>query len=159
MPEEIELDPVDFITIGTIGPKGQRVFHLQAGRDEQLITLTFEKEQASALAESIANMLREIEEEFSAKTGSVVLSDYDMDLREPILPLFRVGQIGLGYDNVHDRLMVIFSELQNEGAEGEPRIVRLSATREQMSALAESARNVVQQGRARPESNGFRMHY
>ena len=37
MPQtEIELNPVDFITSGTIGPKGQRIFHLQAGKEKQL---------------------------------------------------------------------------------------------------------------------------
>ena len=46
---EIELKPVDFVTIGTIGTKGQRMFHLQAGQSNQLITLLIEKEQASIL--------------------------------------------------------------------------------------------------------------
>ena len=49
---EIELDPVDFITVGTIGPKGQRTFHLQAGKDDKLVSFGIEKEQVGALGRS-----------------------------------------------------------------------------------------------------------
>ncbi|MCE2490964.1 MAG: DUF3090 family protein, partial [Anaerolineae bacterium] len=42
---ELELRPVDFVTIDTIGPKGQRVFYLQAGKEAQIVTLVIEKEQ------------------------------------------------------------------------------------------------------------------
>ena len=53
MSQEYELDALDFITVGTIGPPGQRIFHLQARQENNLITLTIEKEQAAALAESV----------------------------------------------------------------------------------------------------------
>ena len=58
----IELNPVDFITVGTIGPKGQRIFHLQGGQGTQIVSLTIEKEQAWALSEAIREMLDDLEE-------------------------------------------------------------------------------------------------
>ena len=58
--KEIELNPVDFITVGTIGPKGQRIFHLQGGKDKQLVSLIIEKEQAWALSEAIREMLEDL---------------------------------------------------------------------------------------------------
>jgi hypothetical protein len=42
MAAEYELDQVDFITVGTIGPPGQRVFHLQAAKENNFL-LTIEK--------------------------------------------------------------------------------------------------------------------
>ena len=42
-PKEIELDPVDFVTVGTVGPKGRRLFHLQAGTGSRLVTLIVER--------------------------------------------------------------------------------------------------------------------
>ena len=59
---EIELNPVDFITIGTVGPKGRRLFHLQAGRNSQLVSLTVEKEQTRALSEAITELLDDLAE-------------------------------------------------------------------------------------------------
>ncbi|MBN1311872.1 MAG: DUF3090 domain-containing protein [Anaerolineae bacterium] len=147
MPEEIELNPVDFITIGTIGPPGQRIFHLQAMRKRQLVTLIIEKEQAAALAEGINSILSEIQEKFDLGTVPKVPDNLDLDLQEPVLPLFRVAQMGLGYDNDRDRLILFLNELLPEDTPDEPRIVRLSVTRSQMQILAQRAREVVAAGR------------
>ena len=55
MPDtEIELNPIDFLTVGTVGPKGRRSFHIQGGNARQIVTLTLEKEQTQALGEAIA---------------------------------------------------------------------------------------------------------
>jgi len=147
MAEEIELNPVDFITVGTVGPPGQRVFHLQAMRERQLVTLIIEKEQAAALAEGINSILSEIQEKFELSTASKAPADLDLELQEPVLPLFRVAQMGLGYDNDGDRLILFLNELLPEDATDEPRVVRLSVTRSQMQLLAERALEVVAGGR------------
>ncbi|MBN1429254.1 MAG: DUF3090 family protein [Anaerolineae bacterium] len=147
MPEEIEFDSVDFITIGTVGPPGQRIFHLQAMRERQLVTLIIEKEQAAALAEGIGAVLSEIQEKFDLSTAWKDLADIDLELQEPILPLFRVAQMGLGYDNEDDRLILFLNEQLPEDTSSDPRVVRLSVTRMQMRILAERARNVVSGGR------------
>lgn len=147
MSDEIELESVDLITIGTIGPPGKRVFHLQAQRDETLLTLIIEKEQAAAIADGIATLLDQIKEQFEIETPEVDASAFDLELREPIQPLFRVGQIGLGYDAENDRLVLIAAELLPDDAPQQPRLVRLSATREQMRALIGHVRAVVAAGR------------
>ena len=147
MPEEIEIDPADFITIGTIGPPGQRIFHLQVMQERQLVTLIIEKEQATALAEGIMSILNEIQEKFDLATLQRTQGKLDLDLQEPVLPLFRVAQMGLGYDNERDRLILFLNELLPEDVPDEPRVVRLSATRTQMRTLAEHTREVVAAGR------------
>src|SRR4051812_46095395 len=96
---EIELDPVDFITMGTVGPKGKRMFHIQAGRGSQIVTLTIEKEQARRLGEALSELLDDlIKQRSELGSDAVEMSQYNMDLREPIEPEFRVAQMGLGYD-------------------------------------------------------------
>lgn len=147
MPDNIELDAVDHITIGTIGPPGQRVFHLQAQEDETLITLTIEKFQAEAIASSVETLLEKVAEEYGIKTADEVQPDLDLALHEPILPVFRVSQIGLGYDEGTDRLYIVMREMLPEEALHEPRTARFGATRQQMRALAERAHEVIAQGR------------
>lgn len=147
MPEEIELDNAAFITINTIGQPGQRVFHLQAAQDTRLITLTIEKEQAAALADTIVEMLEEIKTKYGIETTNNVPTAYDFELREPIIPMFRVGQMGLGYDSDHDTLILLLHELQPEDAIEEPSTVRVSVSREQMRALSQHAHAVVEGGR------------
>jgi uncharacterized repeat protein (TIGR03847 family) len=147
MADEYEFGSVDFITVGTIGPPGQRIFHLQAKQDDDLLTLTIEKEQASALADTILALIEKIQEDLGLTLDEVNLQKVDLDLLEPILPLFRVAQMGLGYDDAADVLVLVVNELLPEDAATEPRSARIVATRAQMQALALHTQDVVGQGR------------
>ncbi|MBA3873326.1 MAG: DUF3090 family protein [Chloroflexota bacterium] len=163
--KEIELNPVDFITIGTIGPRGQRIFHLQSGQGRQLVSLIIEKEQARALSEAIKEMLEDLDKRSPDALGSTVnLSGVDMDLREPIEPVFRVAQMGLGYDEDHDLVVLVAQELVSttdldELSETEPGVVKLWCKRDQMALLCEQALEVVNSGRADPKQNGRLVYY
>ena len=165
MPQiELQLTPVDFIPIGTVGPKGQRVFHLQGGKDEQLVSLIIEKEQAWALSEAITDLLDDLDERFPEGAVSEAPTTLNMDLREPIEPLFRVAQMGLGYDEEHDLVVLVAQELvvvdENPPPEEvEPGIVRLWCSRHQMRALSLHALDTVQAGRADPPPNGRVGYY
>jgi uncharacterized repeat protein (TIGR03847 family) len=147
MADEKGLLEVDFITIGTIGAPGKRVFHLQAMGGEILVTVIIEKVQAIAISEGIITLFDTITEEFGKATPEIDLADYDFEMKEPILPLFRVGQIGLGYDDTSDGVLMLLSELLLEEQEEAPRELRLLASRELMRALSEHTGNVIEQGR------------
>ena len=163
--KEIELNPVDFITIGTIGPRGQRIFHLQSGQGRQLVSLIIEKEQARALSEAIREMLDDLDKRNpDVIPNAVNLSGVDMDLREPIEPVFRVAQMGLGYDEDHDLVVLVAQELVSttdleELSETEPGVVKLWCKRDQMALLCEQALEVVNSGRADPKQNGRLVYY
>ena len=101
----IELNPVDFVTIGTIGPKGKRTFHLQAGQDNRLVSFTIEKEQAHALSSAIAELLDDIDEQDNTTTEAD-FSKLDMALREPIEPMFRISQMGLAYEPNDNKIIL-----------------------------------------------------
>ncbi len=162
---EIELNPVDFITVGTIGPKGQRIFHLQGGKDKQLVSLIIEKEQAWALSEAIREMLEDLDERHpEKKTEDVDIISLDMDLREPIEPVFRVAQMGLGYDEDRDLVVLVAQELvavdeEIDPATVDPSIVRMWCSREQMLTLSLHTLEVVKSGRADPKQNGRLTYY
>lgn len=169
---ELELNPIDFITIGTIGPKGKRIFYLQAGYRSQIISMVIEKEQSWALSEAINELIDDLDTRYDIGTGldgSYDLNDVDMDLREPIEPIFRVSQMGLGYDEDQDKIVLVAQELVTRvrdddlglsaTPEREPGIVRLWCSREQMRALSAQAINMVESGRADPKQNGRLVYY
>ncbi len=146
--ERLEFGPVDHITVGTIGPPGSRVFFLQASEGAQVISLIIEKEQAHALAVAVSQLLDELESEFElppARPESV--SPADLELRMPVEAIFRVSQIGIGYDQSRDLVLVAAQELLLDDEEREPLVVRFWATRSQMAALSRHAIEVVNAGR------------
>ncbi|MCS6872300.1 MAG: DUF3090 family protein [Anaerolineae bacterium] len=161
---EIELDPIDFVTIGTVGPKGRRVFYLQAGGQGQVISLIIEKEQARAIAEALRDMLDEISRTLGLSNDMPDMARMNMELREPIEGRFRISRIGLAYSEERDRVLLIAEEMivLHEGQDprqASPSVVRLWGTRTQMRALSLHAMDVVKQGRANPAHNGRVLYY
>jgi uncharacterized repeat protein (TIGR03847 family) len=140
LPELIELSRADFVTIDAIGPPGQRTFYLQAAQDETLITLIIEKEHAAAISIAISSMLEELG---TAGDGPEPVS---LELIHPVEPLFRVGRLGLGYDQARDMLVVMAEELAADEEQQRTR-VHIWASRAQMAALARKAAIAVTSGR------------
>jgi len=138
-PDLIELRRADFLTIGTVGEPGQRTFFLQAAQDDLVVSLVIEKEQATALAIGISNVL----------SDAGTLEDMDqherMELIHPIRPLFRVGRFSLGQDERRNMFVIVAGALVPED---EPATtVRIWGTRDQMLALAREAVIAVASGR------------
>lgn len=146
MAHQIELNPVSLLTVGTIGPPGQRVFYLQGSRRTETISLIVEKEQMSVLADSVDSFLDELEEKHPAETRDSEESILqDMRLREPVEGLYRVGNMGLGYNETEDQIVLVAYELVDE--DEDPNVVSFWATRAQMRALVQQTRKVVSAGR------------
>lgn len=162
--QQIELNPIDFITVGTIGPKGQRIFHLQGGQGKQLVSLIIEKEQAWALSEAIRELLDDLDKRYPGSDLEVESGSVDMDLREPIEPIFRVAQMGLGYDEDQDMIILVAQEAvvvdeDEDPSLIEPGVVRMWCSRDQMRLLSNHTLEVVKSGRADPKQNGRLIYY
>lgn len=144
MARHIELNPVTHLTIGTVGPPGQRVFYLQGSRGSDVVSMIIEKQQASMLASSLETLLEDLSEKYMVEEDREPVWT-DMRLREPIEPLFRVGNMGLGYNDEMDKVVVVAYELVEE--EEEANAVSFWASRSQAQALIKHARDVVSAGR------------
>ncbi len=139
-PELIELERADFVTVDALGVPGQRTFYLQAAQGDLVVTLIIEKEQAAAIAGALSNALEQL--------GTPV-EDEDVSglaLIQPVEPLFRVGQLRLGYDQTRDLLLIVADELVSEQDAAGAR-VHIWATRHQMALLSRKAMAVVAAGR------------
>lgn len=151
----LELNPVDRITAGAVGDPGKRVFYLQGRKDQTLVTLVVEKYHVQMLALSVLEMLSGLEKQTAPATAPD-----DMDLEEPIAPEWRVGKLGLGYDEGRDLVVLeaeeqVAEDDQQEREPEEPARVRFWATREQMLALARQGAEVVARGRPLCDLCGF----
>jgi uncharacterized repeat protein (TIGR03847 family) len=141
-----DFHPVSHITIDAIGPPGQRTFLLQASYGTDMVSLVIEKEQAAALAYGIQQILEEIAERYPERSSADV-ETVDVTLRQPVVEGFRVGHLGLAYDEESDLLVIVAQQLMDE-VDAEAMIsARFWATRGQMIALSEHALEVVEAGR------------
>ena len=144
-----ELNPVTHITTGFIGQPGKRVFYLQAFKGREAVTLIIEKQQVEALAYYVEEFLTELKEKHP--TLADASPDYDvhqMALKLPVDPVFRVGQLGLGYDADRDLLVIVAQEILVEGRDPEEAATaRFFATRSQLCALGQYGLKLVKQGR------------
>lgn len=146
---EIDVDPLDHITADAIGPPGQRVFYIQAWQDQRTISVLIEKFQLQSLSVGVEQFLAEVMRQTPAleDTSGDYIED-QMHINPPVDPLFRVGEVGLGYDKDRDRVVLQTRELISEDAEPESAaVVRFWCSREQVSKLARWGAEVVTRGR------------
>lgn len=172
---DFDLDPVTFITVGTIGPPGQRTFYLQAAQRKRVVSLIIEKEHAAALVMSIQRLLDAMGPEHGgtgeagqagkAAAPADVAPDAEadqpaddqesgsadargaMDLLEPVEASFRVGQLGIGVDEERDMIVLVAEEITDDEAAEPGRKARFAANPGQMAALSRRAMAVVSAGR------------
>ncbi len=152
MPRTIyDLRSVSRLTASAIGVPGERTFYIQAHEADsgRIFTLLCEKEQIAALALGIEQLLEEVEARQPASAPTAPVPDADLELEEPLEPVFRVGQLGLGYDQQADALVLVAYELP-ESEDVDPdtlSVARIWGSRSQMRALSRHAAAVVAAGR------------
>jgi uncharacterized repeat protein (TIGR03847 family) len=146
---EIDVDPCDHITTDAIGAPGLRVFYLQAFQDARTVTVILEKIQVQSLSVGIEQFLAKLSEQNpDLPEASTEFVDEHMRINPPLEPVFRAGQIGLGYDKDRDMVVLVTSEILLDGDEPEDAaIIRFWCTRSQARALARWGVDVVKRGR------------
>ncbi len=137
MSEGYDLSEPDRITVGTVGPVGDRLFLLQCRQGPLLLTLKIEKQQVALVADYLARIVRDQE-----RPGHL---DDDLPLEEPAEPAWVVGTVGVSYDDADDRVILVINELVPEEETGA--IARIAITREQAAAFAILATRLVESGR------------
>lgn len=146
---EIDVDPCDHITADAIGNPGQRVFYLQAYRDQRTVSILIEKAQLNTLAIGVEQFLSQIQQQNpDLEQASGEFQESQMRIHPPVDPLFRAGEIGLGYDKERDRVVIFVKELLTTEEDSDSASqVRFWATRGQMRKLARWSMDVVNRGR------------
>jgi uncharacterized repeat protein (TIGR03847 family) len=141
MGEQFDLIDVDRLTVGTVGEPGRRVFLLQARAGAEVVTVKLEKQQVGALARYLADVLADLPE-----VGDL---PGDLELEEPAEPRFVVGVLGVTYDDATDRVVLVAQEVSADDEEDDPdaAVLRVTATREQVAALAIRGTALVEAGR------------
>ena len=108
-----------------------------------------EKFQIQSLSIGIEQFLAEINEKFpDLSDASHDYNDEAMTIHPPVDPIYRVGELALGYDVDSDHVILVTKEIQAEEMEEEDvRVIRLWCTRSQMRALAHWSLDIVSRGR------------
>jgi uncharacterized repeat protein (TIGR03847 family) len=145
----MDIRPVTHITTDAIGQPGKRVFYLQGWQEERTVTLIVEKIQIQSLAVGYEQFLAELQERFPDLPQAEAEYDEDkMRIIPPLDPLFRVGEMGLGYDSDADLVILIAREMVAEDEDPESgSVVRFWCTRSQLRALCYWGMDVASHGR------------
>jgi len=147
--EEIELRPISHITIDAIGQPGKRVFYLQGWQGLRSVTLIVEKIQVQSLAIGLEQFMTEVNQQFPDLAE--MNDEYDEDqmrIRPPLDPLFRVGELGLGYDAENDLVVLVAREAVAEDQDpAQAKSVRFWCSRAQVRAMCRWGMQVASQGR------------
>jgi len=147
--QEIDLRPVTHILADAIGPPGQRVFYIQAWEGTRNITLIIEKFQLQTLAIGVEQFLSEIAKRYPGLSeASAEYVEEKMHIHPPVDPLFRVGELGLGYDPQDDLVVLIAQEMIAEDQKPEEAsVVRFWCTRSQLRAMCHWGIEIAARGR------------
>ena len=139
MSEFYEFSSPSLVTVGTIGEPGHRVFYLQAREGTEVVTVKVEKQQVGALAVHLGELMQDL-----PRPGHIPEGE-ELELLAFIETTFVTGAIGVAYDSVADRVILVVEELVTE--DEEPSEARLALTREQAAALAIRGTQLVEAGR------------
>lgn len=146
---ELDIDPCQHITADAIGQPGQRVFYLQAWQATRTITIIIEKIQLQSLNIGIEQFLAQIAQDNPTLPEALVeIYEEQMRISPPVEPIFRAGEIGLGYDKERDLLVIVTREIVMEGDDPEEAaVIRFWCTRSQARSLARWGQDVISRGR------------
>lgn len=139
----LRLDLPHHVTAGTVGPPGQRSFHLQFEDEDHRVTLLAEKQQVASLGEMLARILTRFE--------LTSATDWDRDamaLRAPVDAVWRVasGEVGALVEQRRVELHLVGLDVGDEVPFDE---VALSMDLDQARRLTAHIDELVDQGRPR----------
>lgn len=146
---EIDVDPCDHLTTDAIGTPGQRVFYMHAWQAARTVTIIIEKVQLQSLAVGIEQFLAQLARQHpELDEASADYAEEQMRINPPVEPVFRAGEIGLGYEHERDMVVIVTREILAEEQDPEDAaVIRFWCTRSQARAMARWGQEVVQRGR------------
>lgn len=146
---ELEQSP-EIFTADYIGEPGQRTFFLQTQGEVTTLSFLVEKQQVAVLAERMRDVLLMIDQDDTIKSAPPA-RDPGLNAAQPVEPEWRVGNMGLAYDEEEDRIVVLLEEVQPAEEEEEPEpdagAARVLIRRDQARSFILHAIAIVNEGR------------
>jgi uncharacterized repeat protein (TIGR03847 family) len=146
----IDLDPIDGIGVGAIGPPGRRQFYLRASQGSEAIVLNCEKFHVQGLVVRMRQLL-----EAQGIGATEAKSEVESPVSEPGEPEWSIGELGLGYHESKGLFVIVArqaseTEDESDDSEDEDRLAtaRFWATPDQIVAFTAQAEQVLASGRA-----------
>ena len=131
------LDQVERFVLGTVGAPGERQFFIQVKKAGQHFSFALEKNQAQALSDRFAEILKD------AKLKSTLNAWHEqLDMAPLDSPIDFEAQAITG-DSGED----IFDEIVSDDTDNAPPVLRLSLTPQQVHSFVKRANSVIKAGR------------
>ena len=113
------------------------------------MTIIIEKIQLQSLALGVEQLVEELANQKPELTTPLVEFDKEkMKITPPVDPVFRAGEMGIGYDADQDLIVILAREILGEtGTEEDAATVRFWCTRQQARQLAAWGEDVINRGR------------
>ena len=151
------LDQVERFVLGTVGVPGERQFFIQVKKAGQHFSFALEKNQAQALSERFAEILKDakLKSNLNAKNEQLDMAPLD----SPIDSEFALGVMSISWK--YDSKMIdfeaqaitgdsgedIFDEIVSDDTDNAPPVLRLSLTPQQVHSFVKRANSVIKAGR------------
>jgi uncharacterized repeat protein (TIGR03847 family) len=159
----MEINPQTF-TADYVGEPGERTFYVQSRSGADTLTYLIEKQQVAALADRLRDLLMMVDEEDTVRSTAPA-RDPALVIDQPLEPEWRVGTMGLAYEEESDRVVVVMQPAEDSDEEEEEtifedseRAVRFLLRRDQARAFILHALAVVQEGRPICQLCGLAMN-
>ncbi len=144
MAQSFDLEDLETIGVGTIGPPGQRQFYLRASGGGETVVLFCEKYHVQGLLTRIRQLLEDQGEEVEAEKEAKPPPP-----AQPGEAAWTVGDLGLGYHESRGRFVIVAREVA-ESEETDPESLataRFWVTAAQVRNFSQQADAVLQGGR------------
>jgi uncharacterized repeat protein (TIGR03847 family) len=144
------LNPQIF-TADYVGEPGERTFFVQVRGDEGKFSYLVEKQQVAVLAEKLRELLMAIDQNDTVRSTPPA-RDPALALEEPVEPEWRVGTIGLAYEEDSDQVLVFVQPVDDaeddaDAEDDEEFSVSFNLRRDQVRSFVLHTIAVVAEGR------------
>jgi uncharacterized repeat protein (TIGR03847 family) len=140
----------DVFTADYVGEPGHRTFYIQVRSASATSTLLAEKQQVALLADKLRELLVLVDSSDTV-VGAAPERDPALAITPPLEPEWRVGAMGLAYEEEDDRVIIVIQQAseseEQEIEEDEEEGIRITVTRDLVRGFVLHALAVVAEGR------------
>jgi uncharacterized repeat protein (TIGR03847 family) len=142
-----EFGLAEHVKADAVGEPGQRSFRVRVATEMGTACFWMEKEQLQALGMALDQLLAQLRSNKVGQTAAPAAASESGDFPTAFTHEFRVGRLGLGYDDDRDQLVLLVHD-QEADLDGPPTI-QVRVSRGQASTLSAEITTTVAAGRPR----------